>query len=217
MARQRSRLLPGWLADDLRPDLEQRHFALVLQAERERRFSNPTRHWEAGLLYPPEAWRHPTPWSIEFWRPFADRRLHEFLLAIPPEQKFEVHPETDEFYAASKQLARRALRGILPERIRSRRSKTHFTTEFVAALRRQWPDFVEAFGPGAQSEVVGRGLVQPRRWWQRLQQLRDGMEGSDDLYVMQLIALETWLRTFRLPRARLTRVAPVAAAELAAG
>ena len=215
-ARHATRLVPFWLADDLRAELAQRHFGLALRAERERRFSNPTRHWEHGLLYPPEAWRHPAPWPVEFWRPFADRRLHEFLLAIPPEQKFAVQPDTDEFYAASKQLARRALRGIVPERIRSRRTKTHFGAEFGEALRRQWPEYVATFGPGARTEVARRGYVQPRRLWERLERLRAGGDGNDALYLVHIIALETWLRTFRLERAQQTRVAAPDAARVAA-
>ena len=86
-----SRLLPGWMAEDVRRDLSWRQLALTLQAERARRFGNPMRQMEYELLYPPEVARHPVPWPVELWRPFADRRLHAFLLAIPPEQKFAPH------------------------------------------------------------------------------------------------------------------------------
>ena len=215
-ARDASRLLPFWLADNLRAELAQRHFGLALRAERERRFSNPTRHWEHGLLYPPEAWRHPTPWPVEFWRPFADRRLHEFLLAIPPQQKFEVQPGSDEFYAASKQLARRALRGILPERIRSRQIKTHFGSELVEAVRHQWTDYVATFGPAARPEVSQRGYVNQQRLWERLERLRAGGNGNDAMYLVHIVGLETWLRTFRLRRADLLRVPAPSATRAAA-
>jgi hypothetical protein len=127
-----------------------------------------------------------------------------------------VQPDTDEFYAASKQLARRALRGILPERIRSRRTKTHFGAEFGEALRRQWPEYVATFGPGARPEVAQRGYVQPRRFWERLERLRAGADGNDALYLVHIVALETWLRTFRLDRAQQTRVAAPDAARAAA-
>jgi asparagine synthase (glutamine-hydrolysing) len=206
LARLGRRLTPTWLTDTLRADLHDRQRALALQAERARRFSSPAREWEFELLYPPEAIQHPAPWPVEVWRPFADRRLHTFLLAVPPDQKFAAGLAPEAYYTASKQLVRRAMVGVLPESVRTRVGKTVFNSVVAETARRHWATFEAAFGPGARSELAERGYVDPARFWTRLELLRDGLEGADAVYLVKMIALESWLRTFRLPREQL--VAP---------
>ena len=206
--RSRRRLLPPWLTEHLREDLIERQLSMSTSTQRQRRFSSPARQQEYSLVYPPEVARYPAPWSMERRRPFADRRLHEYLLAIPPEQKFKPHPETDEFYAGSKRLVREAMRGILPESVRDRRSKTIFSGVIDNEIERNWPAYEQAFGPHGKSEVVARGYVDKDRFWSRLQALRDGKQGGDVIYAMQVVGLETWLRSFHLPREQLITIAP---------
>ncbi|MGH2458728.1 MAG: asparagine synthase-related protein, partial [Chloroflexota bacterium] len=207
LARERATLLPRWMPDTLRLDLARRHAGLSIAAERGRRFSSPSRQGEYDLLYPPEVGNLPAGWPVEISRPYADRRLHEFLLAIPPEQKFAPRPGSDEFYAGSKLIVRRALRGILPESIRTRSDKSHFASLFEDEVRQQWPTYELVFGPGGRSEVAERGYVDPPAFWKRLNRLREGAWGTDFLYITRVMWLETWLRTFRLPRPRRISVA----------
>ena len=61
--------------------------------ERHRRFASQSREEQYQMLYPPPVSRNPSGWPVEIWRPYADRRLHEFMLAIPPEQHFEPQQE----------------------------------------------------------------------------------------------------------------------------
>lgn len=206
--RNQHRLLPGWMPEPLRQDLSLRHYELGLAAERNRRFSNQTREWEYQLLYPPAAARYPAPWSLELWSPFADRRLHEFMLAIPPEQKFAPHPESDTYYAGAKRVMRHAMRGIVPESIRTRTTKTVFSAVFENEIARQWPVFEAAFGPSARPEIAARGYVDRDRFWTRLQEARVSMAGPDMIYVMQVVGLETWLRSLQAPRPQCVKVAP---------
>jgi asparagine synthase (glutamine-hydrolysing) len=205
-ARARGTFLPEWMPEALQADLEQRHLELTLAAERGRRFANPSREREYRLLYPPEVGRPASGRPLQVWRPFADRRLHEFLLAIPPEQKFEPHPASDEWYAGSKLVVRRAMRGILPEAVRTRTVKTHFASLFEHEFQRRWPDFEGAFGPSGDSELAARGYIEPGLFWERLQQLREGDRGGDFMYLLRLMGVETWLRTLRQPRVQLVRV-----------
>jgi asparagine synthase (glutamine-hydrolysing) len=206
VARHRRRLLPLWMPDRLRDDLLRRQLDLCLAEERGRRFASPAREWEYRLLYPPEIARHPAPWPFEIWRPFADRRLHEFLLAIPPEEKWAPAPGDGGLYAGAKQLARRGLRGILPEPIRARAAKTAFGAVFEGEVARNWGRYATAFGPGSRSEIAARGYVDPDLFWRRLIALRSGNYSGDFMYVLRLVNLETWLRTFHQPRARLVTV-----------
>jgi asparagine synthase (glutamine-hydrolysing) len=194
--------MPAWMPDALREDLADRHLTLCLETERRRRFASPSRHWEYDMLYPPEITRHPAPWPVEIWRPFADRRLHAFLLAVPPEQKYAPHPETDDYYAASKALVRRSMRGIVPESIRTRTSKTYFDAVFEAEMERAWPAFEAAFGPAARPEIARHGLVDRQAFWARLEHARGHLHGPDAAYILQVVALESWLRIFRLERSR---------------
>ncbi len=205
--RRNRRLLPEWLAENLRQTLRARHLELSLELEGARRFSNPTLEAEYRLAWPPEAVRDLGPWPAQVWRPFGDVRLHEFMFGIPPEQKFRPHPETDSYYAGSKWLLRRAMAGVVPDVIRTRTVKTQFSPAFRVELERNWPVYAAVFGPGGDSEVARRGYIVPGLFWERLVMLREGIEGADFLYVLKLIGLETWLRSLRQPRELLSNPA----------
>jgi asparagine synthase (glutamine-hydrolysing) len=200
--RGKTGIVPDWMPAELRQRLRKRDLDLATTAELQRRFSNPAREMEFRYLYPPEVARQPGPWPVQLCRPFADRRLHEFLLAIPPETKFRPHPDTDDFYAGSKQLIRQGLQGILPESIRTRTQKTTFRAAFANEIQSNWGVYEDAFGPGSDSEIAARGYVMRDRFWANLQSLREGTPDRRSVYVMEMLGLETWLRSFRLPRDR---------------
>jgi asparagine synthase (glutamine-hydrolysing) len=206
-ARSRRALLPAWMPAATRTILARRHLDLMLEAEQGRRYARPAQEAEYRALYPPEMARYPAPWSVEIRRPFADRRLHEFVLAVPPETKFAPHDEVEDFYAGSKRLLRGAMQGLLPDAVRLRTQKTVFSAVHRSEVEQQWPVYEDAFGPGARSEVAAWGLVDAEAFWERLLAMRRGEHGRDSILIMQVIALETWLRTFRLPRAQQTAVA----------
>jgi asparagine synthase (glutamine-hydrolysing) len=205
--RSRPYLFPDWVPESLREDLRARLLAQVQSEERQRRFSSPARELEYRLLNPPEVARHFAPWPIEMRRPFADRRLHAFLLAIPPEQKFRPHPDGNGFYAGSKSLLRRAMRGTLPESVRTRTTKTVFGASFVDEVRQQWSTYESAFGPRGEARIANRGYVDGRRFWEQLEGVVRGDESADLMWVSRLVELETWLRSLELARPTSVRVA----------
>ena len=194
-----SSFLPPWMPAELRDSLAARHVELALETTSRRRFSNPARQLEFDMLYPPEVSRHPGPWAVDFSRPFADRRLHEFLLAIPPEVKYRIDGSTETAYAASKQVLRGAMRGLLPESIRTRTIKTTFSAVYESEIARDWARYEAAFGPCAHPQIVERGLVDHARFWSRLQALRSGQTGADLIYLVQVMNVESWLRAMQLP------------------
>lgn len=192
---------PNWMEEGLKEHLTREHMRLCLEMERDRLFANEARELEYRMLYPPATASHLVPWPVEVARPFADRRLHEFLLAIPPEQKFEPHSDTDEFYAGSKRVLRNAMTGILPERVRTRTSKTTFMAVLEQEFVRNWEAYESAFGPEGDSKIVSRGYVDRSRFWSKLRSLRDGdPPGGDLAYVSTLVDIETWLRRLAQPR-----------------
>ena len=71
--------------------------------------------------------RNAATFGIEVRHPFLDRRLFEYVLAIPGRQLFRL--------GCYKNLLRRSMEGILPERIRLRESKTKFIPFLDFALR----------------------------------------------------------------------------------
>jgi asparagine synthase (glutamine-hydrolysing) len=104
----------------------------VLKGER----SNPPRtaredHWRAltsGLftLVLELSDRCAAAFSIEIRHPFMDKRLIEFCLALPPEQKL--------YQGWSRVVMRRAMSGVLPEEIQWRGGKTDMTPNFLRGL-----------------------------------------------------------------------------------
>jgi asparagine synthase (glutamine-hydrolysing) len=205
-ARVRRHLVPWWMPEPLREALSARHLELLLAEEGGRRTSSESRHWDLLGLSPPEAMALPAGWPIQLARPYADRRLQEFLLAVPPPEKFEPDPVARNGYAGSKQLLRRGLVGIMPERIRTRTSQTHFASAVVDRLRHQWPTLASWFGPGGDARIAERELVDPVQFWERLRQMHDGQLGPDCLYLGYFLGLEVWLRTLEQPRQQSTTV-----------
>ncbi len=203
--------IPYWLDDRVKEVVSRRELELRLLEERGRRFSSSSREADYRALFPPEVGHNYAGWPIQNFRPFADRRLHEFLLSIPPELKFRPHPSSDEHYAAAKRIVRESMRGILPESIRTRLKPTHFAAMFDQEIQREWSVYEAAFGPGTQAEVAQQGYVDGAKFWKRLNDLKFGLWGWDFLYIHRIMWLETWLRSLRQPRQQLVTVRSAAA------
>lgn len=199
----RQNLLPLWMPDTLREDVLDRYLRRELYTERHRQFSSPARHDDFRRLYPPESAYNPAGRPMQFRRPYADRRLHEFLLAIPPEQKFAPHQDVAIPYAGSKIIMRRAMRGILPESVRTQTRKAFFTSLHTDECNRNWPAYAATFGPSGRSEAIARGFADRALFWRRLELFRDGVWWGDTNYVLSVIWLETWFRSLGLPRRQL--------------
>jgi asparagine synthase (glutamine-hydrolysing) len=100
------------------------------------------------------------------------------------------------------------MRGVLPESIRTRTTKTVFSAVWDQEIARQWRDFEAAFGPSAHPEIAQRGYVDQGKFWSRLQRLRDEGSGNDLVYVMGMAELETWLQSLKQPRAQMVTMLP---------
>jgi asparagine synthase (glutamine-hydrolysing) len=203
---ERWRLFPAWMPESLRTTLFTAHLKEVKDAESNRQFANEAQHRLSAALDTPETPTIAWGWPIEIWRPYADRRLHEFLLALPPEQLFEPGLNDRSSYGGSKQLLRRSMRGMLPDSIRTRRVPTHFGATVEQDMERHWPRYEAAFGPDSHSVIAERGYVDPHQFWERLQQFRVGGFGPDAFPVYYMVGLETWLRGLRGPRADVVKL-----------
>jgi hypothetical protein len=130
---------------------------------------------------PTVAWE-PNAARIEFRKPYLYRPLVEFVLAVPPEQI--LRPGQDRV------LQRRALKGILPERIRQRRCKASTVEACIEGLRDKspWTELLLV-----RPRLVERGYVDGRLWREAVNQARYGQMRSMK-HFMAAAVIELWLR-----------------------
>jgi len=127
------------------------------------------------------------PCSAEYYvdlrYPYLDRRLVEFALAIPLEQKVR--------NGQTRSIVRRALRGVLPEPIRVRTSKAGPDEAFHRAVIRNRHRLIREC---TQLRTAEYGFVEPKRFENALVELCHGIS-TNPVQVMFTLSLELWLRT----------------------
>jgi asparagine synthase (glutamine-hydrolysing) len=121
--------------------------------------------------------------GIEVRHPFLDRRLFEYILAIPGEQLFRL--------GSYKNLLRLAMEGVLPERIRLRRNKTRFVSFLEFGLRgRMSTEILNLLRSPLSAEL---GILDGERLRAAYSDLLAGE--TDELGALwYAICLEIWLR-----------------------
>jgi asparagine synthase (glutamine-hydrolysing) len=79
-----------------------------------------------------------SPYQLELRYPFWDKRLVEFCLALPTEQKLNL--------GWDRIVMRRAMKNVLPEKVRWRKKKTDFFPSVIRGLtylkQKEWNDFL---------------------------------------------------------------------------
>jgi asparagine synthase (glutamine-hydrolysing) len=119
--------------------------------------------------------------------PLVDRRLVEFMFAIPDSVIWK--PDRD------RALMRGALEGILPERVRQRRTKGYGQPAHLRIVRR----LLATLPPARDWLVVQAGYVDYERFTAMLPRLDNGTFSDAD-YVMRLVNFESWLQQRALGR-----------------
>jgi asparagine synthase (glutamine-hydrolysing) len=132
--------------------------------------------------------------------PYLDRRLVEFALAIPLDQK--VRP------GETRSVVRRGLVGIVPEAIRTRVSKSGPSEALQRALIREWP----RVSPWLSAPLVAEhGYVDGDAFRTTLDRARHGLT-THASQLRKTLSLEMWLRTLHelpsTPPARLRTRSP---------
>jgi asparagine synthase (glutamine-hydrolysing) len=117
---------------------------------------------------------------IDTTYPYLDRRLVEFMFRVPADQL--VRP------GERRSLMRRALRGVLPEKIRLRRSKKNPTAALFRCINRH-RDLLESTLENA--EVYRRDYVSRQQIREAIPAVCHGIRPATDL--MLVLALESWL------------------------
>lgn len=123
--------------------------------------------------------------GIHFSFPYLHRRLIDFVLALPIRQL--VRPGED------RSLMRRATRGLLPEAIRSRKSKGTWGTPFLRVII----DHSATLGSADDFEVCKRGFVEPNALARAIYSASLG-RSQDVGGLIRVFALERWLRSLSM-------------------
>ncbi|MBH8571536.1 lasso peptide isopeptide bond-forming cyclase [Nostocaceae cyanobacterium CENA369] len=124
--------------------------------------------------------------SLEARHPFMDKRLIEFCLALPSEQKL--------CQGWGRMVMRRALDGILPETIQWRGGKTNLTPNFLHGLvhrDRQILDEVMCNKLESIEKYINVDFL--RTAYQRLISADDKASNDDSTVVWQAVTLALWL------------------------
>ena len=122
------------------------------------------------------------------WRgPFLDRRLAEFCLSLPGDQKLQ--------NGLNRAVARRGLGGILPEKVRSRRDKGD-VSESVLRSFVQNRERLEQAALGENDHLSEYlNMDELRRAYQRFESSPNGGDGAT---LFKAAALATWLKSTNL-------------------
>jgi asparagine synthase (glutamine-hydrolysing) len=126
--------------------------------------------------------------GFELRHPFHDRRLAEFALALPEEQRWR--PGMTKF------VVREAMRGMLPESIRARPDKSEFSKMYEDVLEAHGGE--AAFASLASAEA---GWVDAARTRELYREMTSRRARRDNSYLALLwplwmvLGLEHWLRT----------------------
>ncbi len=118
--------------------------------------------------------------DIEFRHPFFDRRVVEFMLSLPPKFKYSE--------GVAKYLLRKAMNGVLPEKIRSRTDKAEFTE-----VLRQQIDAIDLDILFQDAKLVKLGLIEHKKLDKYKEEYISG-KMKHVVYFWQLINLEYWYR-----------------------
>lgn len=120
--------------------------------------------------------------------PYLDRRLFQYALALPLDQKARI--------GETRSVVRRAFRNRLPEAIRQRRTKSGPTEALHRAFVNEWPRWSSWL---SRSRVASSGYINPSVFQASLNRARHGVV-TDLTQLGRILALEIWLRTLdRMP------------------
>jgi len=117
--------------------------------------------------------------SIEVSHPYMHRPLVEFIHAIPIQQ--QLRP------GETRSLMRRALKGLLPEKVLNRKTKRGPDEAMLRAISREWPQLERMF---TKPHAEALGYVDSQTLLAGFERGRHG-QGNTSLAIM--ISLELWL------------------------
>jgi asparagine synthase (glutamine-hydrolysing) len=124
--------------------------------------------------------------GMENRHPFFDRRLVEFLIAVPEEQRW-----CNEW---PKAILRRAMNGILPESVRLRKDKTEFSSTIDLEFKKRQTHKLETII--CSSVLASLELINSSALQQLFERYRNGISDDSIRNTLQtFVWLELWCRS----------------------
>ena len=124
--------------------------------------------------------------SLEYRYPYLDRRVVEFLFAIPERQRW--------WMDRPKAIVRRALRDVLPDEVRERRTKAEFSVVLDREMRGRIAAQVEKLI--RESTLASLGVVDSGRLLGRFNDFVGGRDDPGSRWALyNFIGLELWSRS----------------------
>lgn len=181
--------IPGWIGRDLR-----RRSAIdlrLLEPPTPARFREKSRQAIYDSLVVRGDHLRSTAWfdsraaaaGLEARHPFLDRRLVELVLALPPEELFRAE--------VGKPLLRKAMAGILPEKVRCRQDKTQLGPFVDQRLKENEQANIEHLLE--KPMLAELGLVDPRALRKTYEHYRRSRPTDALRTIWYAITLESWL------------------------
>lgn len=159
-------------------------------------FTNPFRGDEYRMLIQEPACSvvdryEATHYGVELRHPFYDRRLVEYMLSIPPEEKIGI--------GYFKVILRAAMREYLPNLIHKRGDKANFLPLFNAGISKEWQNISETLRNMAQ---IQNGIASECVDWLKLEriveELANGTRDTNSVHGIQFshaVLLARWLES----------------------
>jgi len=122
--------------------------------------------------------------SIEARIPFLDYRLVEFVLGLPTEFKISG--------GVTKRVLRESMRGLVPERVRTRMDKMGFVTAEQAWVREDQPDRFR--GALRRAVDASQGILRPSAM-RKLDRIIAGTEPWE-YFAWRMITFGSWMDRF---------------------
>jgi hypothetical protein len=139
--------------------------------------------------------------GLEHRSPFCDRRVIEFMCGLAEEQRWN--------QGVPRLLMRHAMRGLLPERIRTRTTKAFFDNTIVRVVRNVGDSMIDQLIVEKMGWVSASQLREAHDSASRLYQARDSKYGDYMWTVFAAFGVETFLRSLtRLPAASTQTIKP---------
>ncbi|HKI01256.1 MAG TPA: asparagine synthase-related protein [Thermoanaerobaculia bacterium] len=129
--------------------------------------------------------RNAGPFGVEVRHPFLDRRLFEFVFALPPEHLMRLEER--------KLLLRRAVAGILPDAVRLRRRKTSLGGFVDFSLRKEADRIRNLLAAPLSAEL---GIIEGSAACQAYERYCAGETAPGQRSLWYVITLELWLRQY---------------------
>ncbi len=140
---------------------------------------------------------------IERRFPFHDRRLIEYCLAIPPEEKFQHLRYCQKRNVRGRALQRNALEGVLPDEILRSQAKVNFNEISRKRMLELRGTYTDLFCPPAVPQVSRIEVVEANGFWQSISDFFAGLDkgapfdASSYLWINRVAQLEIWLKALK--------------------